>query len=95
MQKKYGKDGVVSVSVSLDNPRGKSIPEKVLNFLNKQQATITNLLLNEHEEVWQKKLDIDGPPCIYIFNREGKITEKYNRGEGYKEVEEAVKGLLR
>ena len=72
MQKKYAKDGVVAVSVSVDDPKDKKAMQNVLDFLRKQKATFTNLVLDEKPEVWQEKLKIYGPPCVFVFNRDGK-----------------------
>jgi hypothetical protein len=95
MQKKYAKDGVVAVSVSLDNPNEEGVQEKVRKYLVSQKATFTNLILDEKLEVWQKKLKIEGPPCIFVFDKDGKIAKKFDSGEGYDEVEKLVADLLK
>jgi hypothetical protein len=95
MQKKYAKDGVVAVSVSLDNPNEEGVQEKVRKYLVSQKASFTNLILDENVEVWQKKLKIEGPPCIFVFDKDGKIAKKFDSGEGYDEVEKLVADLLK
>jgi hypothetical protein len=95
MQSKYSKDGVVSISVSLDDPNDKDAQEKVRKFLETQKAAITNFILDEKAEVWQEKLKIEGPPCILIFDRDGKIARRFNEGQGYDEVEKVVQDLLK
>ena len=98
MHQQYAKDGFVALSVSLDDPNEKGKPEKVLEFLKAKNATFTNLLLNEKDEVWQQKLKIDGPPCVFVFNREGHWVKKFADEKGYgvkfSEVEEVVVKLL-
>ena len=94
MHKKYAKDGLVAISVSLDEPAGKGVQEKVVKFLQKQQATFDNYILDEKEEVWQKQFGIDGPPCVFVFNREGKF-QKFSTGEKYDAIEKVVVQLLK
>jgi hypothetical protein len=93
MQKKYAKDGVVAISVSVDDPQDKKVMQNVLDFLRKQKATFTNLVLDEKPEVWQEKLKISGPPCVFVFNRDGKY-EKFEMPE-YAEIEKYVVKLLK
>jgi hypothetical protein len=85
MQKKYAKDGVVAISVNLDDPKEDGVKEKVKKFLVSQKATFTNLILDEPPEVWQKKLKFEGPPCVFVFDREGKIAKKFDSGEKYED----------
>ena len=94
MQKKYAKDGVVAISVSLDNPNEEGVKENVQKYLTSQKAAFANLILDEKIEFWQKKLKIEGPPCIFVFDREGKVAKKYDSGEKYDVVEKLVVDLL-
>ena len=94
MHKKYvkGKDGFTAVSVSFDNPTEQ---EKVLKFLKRMEAAFPNFILDEAGDVWTKKLDIDGPPCVFVFNREGKIAKKFKDDVDYKEVAKLVADLVK
>jgi hypothetical protein len=82
MHNKYGKDGFVAVSVSIDPIRGKDgkVNDKavkdVTDFLQKQKATFPNFILDAKEEEWQKKLGVWGPPCVYVFNRDNHFVLK-------------------
>jgi hypothetical protein len=72
MQKQYGKDGLVVISVSLDeDPENKETQQKVAKVLTTQKANFVNFILDEKLEFWQKKLNFDGPPSIYVFDRDG------------------------
>ena len=88
MQKKYGKDGFVAVSVSLDE---KDNLPRVKQFLEKVGADFPNYRLDVPPEVWQTKLKVDGPPCIYVFNRAGRFVKKLpafdDKGEPIEEVD--------
>jgi thiol-disulfide isomerase/thioredoxin len=75
LHKKHAKEGLAVVSVSLDPMDNPASPDVALKFLRKMGADFTNLYLNESPEVWQKKLGFAGPPCYYVFGREGKWTK--------------------
>src|SRR5262245_16203821 len=95
MQNKYGKDGLVAVSVALDDPGQKDIKEKLLKFLKEQKATFTNYVLDEKPDVWQEKLMIDGPPAVFVFNRQGEQAKKFSEDFKYADVEKLAVELLK
>jgi hypothetical protein len=94
MQEKYGKEKFAAVSVSLDDPKENGTEEKVLKFLKEKKANFANVILNEKPEVWQKKLGFDGPPCVFVFNREGK-WKKFESPVEYADVEKYVAELMK
>ena len=75
IHQKYAKDGLAVVSVSLDEAGAEGIQDRVLSFLKKQGANFTNVLLDEPSTFWQEKLHFTGPPCYFVFNRQGKWTK--------------------
>jgi hypothetical protein len=97
MHSKYGKDGFAAISVSLDDPNEKGNKEKVVKFLESKKATFTNLMLNEKAEDWQAKLKIDGPPAVFVFNRQGGIAKKFydDPPVDYADIEKLVVELLK
>jgi thiol-disulfide isomerase/thioredoxin len=78
-QKKFGKDGVVSISVSLDKPEKDETPAqmkgRVLKLLEKLGSTIPNVILDEPQKLVEDKLRITSIPCVYVFNLQGKWTK--------------------
>jgi thiol-disulfide isomerase/thioredoxin len=93
---KYAKDGLSAVSVSLDDLTEDGAKDKVLQFLDKQQATFTNLILDEKPELWQSKLKIDGPPLVMVFNRKGDLEQKFvDKDVDYAVIEKLVAELLK
>ena len=103
MHEKYAKDGLACLSVSLDDPKEKGKLENTKEFLQARKAFFTNVVLDEDQDFWTAKLRISGPPCIYVFNREGKWMRFYNppgspdpkEGEHYREVEKLVTEWLK
>ena len=90
MHEKYGKDGLVVLSVSLDlaNVRGEddASPDKirteVKDFLQKRKFAVRAVVIDEDLSLLQDKLHFSAPPCLFVFNREGKWTQlSGDRGE--------------
>jgi thiol-disulfide isomerase/thioredoxin len=77
LHKKYADKGLACISVSLDLVDDKAKVEKANEFLQKRGATFTNLILAEPFEVWQKKLNLEGPPCVVVFDRAGRRVKQY------------------
>jgi hypothetical protein len=102
LHEKYAKDDLVVISVSLDDPHEKDKKDKkererkdtVLEFLQKQRAIFTNLILDEGQEFWQKKFGFTGPPCVFVFNREGK-WKRFASDDPYAEVAKLVAEYLK
>jgi len=90
----HAKAGLVAVSVSLDDLAEEGAKDKVMKFLQKQQATTTNLILDEKPELWQKKLNIDGPPLVMVFNQRGEKEKEFKDDVKYDEIEKIVARLL-
>src|SRR6516165_7584801 len=76
MHQKYAGKDFVAISVNLDDPHDAKMRAKVQAFLEKQNATFTNVMLDAKPEVWQEKLKIDGPPCVYVFDRDNHFVKK-------------------
>ena len=100
MHKKYGDQGLVVVSVNVDDldDNGKA-PKFVTKFLNEQKATMINVLLDESPEVKLKKLRLTSYPCVYVFNKEGQWTQFMGEDglkpeEKHRRIEDYVKQLL-
>jgi peroxiredoxin len=96
MQRKYAKDGLVVMTVTVDSPDRK---DAALKFLRDEKATGPNFLLDEESEFWQTKWKINGPPAAFVFDREGKRARKFDSDDPDKpydhmDVEKVVKELL-
>jgi thiol-disulfide isomerase/thioredoxin len=86
LHRKYANDGLVAVSVSVDDlKRDPTVRGRVLNFLQKQQATFTNVILDEPAEVWQTKFNSLTIPIVYVFGRDGRWTQ-FKDGAKYTET---------
>jgi hypothetical protein len=69
MQSKHGKDGLVVLTVAIDDLEER---DTVLSKLKERKVSLTNFFLHEPPEFWQKKLRFDASPCVYLFDRNGR-----------------------
>jgi len=95
MHGKYGSQGVVCISVSVDQAKNR---EAALGFLKERGATFPNYWLNEGQTFWQERFNISGPPTVFVFDRDGRRAGKFVQTEQeyeYKDVEALVKELLK
>src|SRR5262245_32774565 len=92
MHQRYKDQGFAAVSVSVDEPTAE---QAALAFLQEQKATFTNVFLNEKPEVWQKNLKSEGVPIVFVFNRQGKIEQKFTEAPKDEELDKLVERLLK
>lgn len=95
LQRKYAAAGLVAVTVSLDDPADADARERARAFAQREGPDCLNLLLDERPEVWQAKLKADGPPCVFVFGRDGTLNARYQGDEATPErVEQRVAELV-
>jgi hypothetical protein len=95
MHKKYGGDGLVALSVSLDNPKDGKIRARVDKFLQEKQASFPNLIAEGDPEDWYNRLKIGAVPGVFVFDRDNHRVKKMAGEEvDYKVVESEVAKLL-
>jgi hypothetical protein len=92
MHKKFAKDGLVALAVSLDeNGRDAKVQASVRKWL--KGATFPSVILDEDFNWLQKQLRFDSLPCVYVFNRQGKwklFRDFDDEGKTYHEIEKLV-----
>jgi thiol-disulfide isomerase/thioredoxin len=97
MNERYGADGLVCVSVSVDEA---AKHDAALAFLVRQKAKFFNCRLTDKAEVWQKAWNVTGPPTVFVFDRQGKRAARFDSEDEkhpftYEQVEALVRKLLR
>jgi hypothetical protein len=96
MHQQFAKDGLVALSLTVDDPEDAEAKERALKFLKKQNATFGNYLMDEPAETWQTKLDVSAPPAVLVYGRDGKLVKRFKSDEEftYKDVRKVVEPLL-
>jgi thiol-disulfide isomerase/thioredoxin len=102
MAKAYADKGVVVVSLCFDDPVKGQVPDKVKEFLVKQDAQFENLVssLDISEEGAEAFGIANGAlPHFKIYGKDGKLFKVFESGEDkeftHEEIEAAVKAALK
>ena len=93
MHKELSKDGLVVISLTVDDPEDRGA---ALEFLTRQKATFQNFLLEDkdrNEKAGDEKLFHSSPPIMHFFGRDGKKARTLE-GKETEGAEKLVKELL-
>ncbi|HJZ89971.1 MAG TPA: TlpA disulfide reductase family protein [Gemmataceae bacterium] len=93
MHQKYNRRGLAVVSVSVDPPDDADAHEAARAFLTRQRAAFRNVILTDKAEVWQAKWQIEGPPLVFLFDKQGRLVAKWEGKFNPDEVEKRVAAL--
>ena len=91
LQARFRTSGLRIITVSLDSPKN---VEQVRQVLQKLKATTANLLLSEPTSVVTDKLKVKAIPCLYLFDRQGRIERKFTQLPNHTELEQLIVQLL-
>jgi thiol-disulfide isomerase/thioredoxin len=99
MHRKYAKQGLAVISLSLDDPTDKAAVAEAEKFLKAQKAPFTNVLLNESFGEGFEKLNINAIPAVFVYGPDGKELKRFTMDDPknqftYDEVEKAILALL-
>jgi thiol-disulfide isomerase/thioredoxin len=97
LHKQHGAEKVACISLSFDYEgigKPEDVQPDVLKFLEKQQATFDNVLASEESDALYKKMNLAAIPAVYVFDREGKLSKRFEGGEAYGEVPQLVETLI-
>ena len=72
LQKEFGPEGLVALTVALDDPPDETAQKNCLKFLQTIGSNTINLMLDEPPEVWEPRLQIAQLPHVVLFDRQGK-----------------------
>src|SRR5262245_13883346 len=80
MLDKHGKDGLVVLGVTLDDPKDEKARASVLKYLEGKKITFPNYHLDADPMKLPKTLDFGGSvPGAFVFNRAGQHVLKLPR----------------
>lgn len=88
LQKKYGKDGLAIVGVSMDRAGA----EKVRRFVEKEGINYTVVMGDE--EIVEKFGGFDAIPTTFLIDRQGRIVHRKTGAWPHEEYERLVKQFL-
>jgi hypothetical protein len=98
LHKAYPAEDVACVSLSFDF-EGLGTPEEsrppVLEFLNSQGATFDNFMSNEESDVLYRKFKLNAVPAVFVYDRSGKLRERFESEGAYEKVRALVTELVK
>src|SRR5262245_46111232 len=97
MQQKYGQDGLVCISMSVDQPQDR---DSALKFLQKEKAEFENFLIDEEASIWSNAWKFRNVPAVRVYGRDGMLAKQFDYEDPdnqfeHKDVEPFVVKLLR
>lgn len=97
LHKAYPAEDVACVSLSFDF-EGLGTPEEakpaVVEFLKSQGATFDNLMSNEESDVLYQKFKLNAVPAVFVYDRTGKLRERFESEGAYEKVRALVAELV-
>ena len=73
MQKQYGKDGLVIITVDAEPPGDTDGARSALEFLQEKNIPLTNIAWDWSDvDAWQNKTELAAYPQYLLYNRQGK-----------------------
>ncbi len=97
LHKQHDANKLACISLSFDY-EGIGKPEEVqpdvLKFLEKQQANFDNVLSSEEADSLYKKMELAAIPAVYVFDRDGKLSKRFEGSKAYEEIPQLVETLL-
>lgn len=99
MSKRYEGRGVRFISTCLDDPTDELSVAYAREFLQEQQATFNNYLIDGNLTDTFEQLDLLTIPAVFIFGRDGELRYRLTADDPYNQftdadVESALEGLL-
>jgi thiol-disulfide isomerase/thioredoxin len=98
LHKEYPADDVACVSLSFDY-EGLGSPEEaeppVSEFLKSQGATFDNFMSNEESDVLYRKFELNAVPAVFVYDRAGKLRERFESEGAYEKVKALVAQLVK
>ncbi len=98
LHKQYGPEELACISLSFDYEglgKPEEVREPVLTFLRSQGATFDNLMSSEESDVLYRKFKLNAVPAVFVYDRSGKLRERFESEGAYEKVRELVAELVK
>lgn len=98
LHKQYPPADLACISLSFDYEgigKPEEASEPVLTFLREQGATFDNLMSSEESDVLYRKFQLNAVPAVFVYDREGKLRERFESEGAYEKVRTLVAELVK
>jgi thiol-disulfide isomerase/thioredoxin len=93
----YRPDDVACISLSFDYEgigKPQDVQDRVLGFLRSQRATFDNVMSSEESDVLYRKFKLNAVPAIFVYERSGKLRQRFENEGAYAHVRPLVAELV-
>lgn len=97
LHEEYGPDKLACISLSFDYEgigQPEDVREPVLGFLRSQGATFDNVMSHEESDVLYRKFKLSSVPAVFVYDRDGKLRERFVDEGAYEQVRPLVAELI-
>lgn len=96
---RYKHDDVEFVSMSVDDREDKAAVDEARRFVQRQNATFRNYLMDENVMQSFEKLGVQGIPAVFLYDRAGRLRYDLNGNDPnhqatLKDVDDALAKLV-
>jgi thiol-disulfide isomerase/thioredoxin len=98
LHKQYGPEQLACISLSFDYEgigKPEDVRDGVLSFLRAQGATFDNVMSNEESDALYRKFKLNAVPAIFVYDRAGKLRERFEDEGAYEKVRPLVAQLVK
>ena len=98
LSQQYPSDELACISLSFDFEgigKPEDVQAPVLKFLQSQGATFDNVMSNEESDVLYRKFKLNSVPSVFVYDRAGKLRERFENEGAYEKVRALVAELVK
>lgn len=94
LHKKYGKEGLAVITVSVDQAGDTEAIQQAKQFLGQLKAETRNVHLKDPVAVWANKWKTNSVPLMFLFDQQGRLIERYDGRADAGNMERTIRDLL-
>ncbi|WP_020471663.1 TlpA family protein disulfide reductase [Zavarzinella formosa] len=94
LQKKYGKQGLLVITVSVDQAGDTEAMAGARQFLAQYRAETRNVHLKDPVALWASKWKTSSVPLMFLFDQQGRMIERYDGRVDFASMDRQIRDLL-
>lgn len=94
LQKKYAKQGLTVITVSVDPAGDMEAMANAKQFLGQYRAETRNVHLTDPVAMWASKWKTNSVPLMFLFDQQGRLIERYDGRVATETLDRQIRDLL-
>ena len=94
LHKKYGKQGLSVITVSVDQAGDSEAMANARQFLGQYRAETRNVHLKDPVALWASKWKTSSVPLMFLFDQQGRLVERYDGRVDPATLDRQIRSLL-